>query len=91
MMFQREIKGLKAVVEEKTLFPALYQFTAKMQATTLSSSISRCHTDKPGDSDVFLRDRELRILFAIKYSHTLERQPITQICHYITKAELKKN
>lgn len=37
MMFQTEIKGLKAVVEEKALFPALYQLNAKTQVTSLSS------------------------------------------------------
>jgi len=66
MLFQRGIKGLQAVVEKKSLFPALYQSDAKIQAISLGSSISRCHMGKPGCSDAFLQPRELSILFAMQ-------------------------
>lgn len=54
MVFQREIKVLKAAVEEKALFPAMYQLNAKLQTTSLSFSISRLTNQEA--SDAFLED-----------------------------------
>lgn len=51
MVFQREIKVMKAVVEEK----ALYQLNAKIQATSLSYSISRLTNQEA--SGAFLKER----------------------------------